>query len=443
MVIGQLLSVAALLTSFAILCLGHGLQSVLLPARGAMFEHYPNLATGAMMSAYYAGFIAGAFVCPRLIVRVGHIRVFAAGASVASVIMLLHALIPHPAAWIAIRAVYGFCLVNLYTVMESWLNSIGEQRTRGKILSIYMIVNFLAMSGGQLLFFAAPVEGFELFSLSAIMLSLALVPLMLSRSAQPSNIKPPESFSLKRLFEVSPLGVTGAAVAGLMGGAYWGLTAVFVLGMGFTQNAVAWFMASSLIGGLIAQWPLGALSDRINRRYVIVLAASLISVASAMLTSMALWDAPAETFGAASLVLIGALFGAGFHPLYSLCIAHANDFVSPQHFVRASTGLQLTQGVGAIFGPLLAGFVMYLGGSGMLYAYIGAFAGLLTVYTVRRLAENRTPKDKRRSPFRLLTRTGLAALLMDPRYRKEAKPATSSGIVANDVTNRQLPSGQS
>lgn len=416
----RLLSVTALLSGFAILCLGHGLQSVLLPARGAMFEYYPNLVTGAMMSAYYIGFIVGTFVCPRLIDRVGHIRVFAAGASCASIIMLLHALILYPLAWIILRAFYGFCFVNLYMVMESWLNSIGEQQTRGKILSVYMIINFLAMSAGQLLFFSAPIEGFELFSISAIMLSMALVPLILSRSVQPADIRPPDIFGLKRLFAVSPLGTAGALIAGLMGGAYWGLTAVFVLKMGFTQSAVAWFMAMSLTGGLLGQWPLGALSDRINRRYVIVLAASLVCLSSALLVLMALlWEAPAETFGVGWLIVIGVFLGVGFHPLYSLCIAHANDFIPPEHFVRASGGLQLIQGVGAIVGPILAGVLMYFGGHAMLFAYIGTLAGLLIIYTLQRMTSRRLPPEEHTSPFRMLTRTGIFAFLMDPRYRNQ------------------------
>lgn len=418
----RLLPAAVLLISFAILCLGHGLQSVLLPARGAMFEHYPNLITGAMMSAYYAGFITGTFFCPKLIVRVGHIRVFAAGAACASIIMLLHALMMHPVAWIALRAVYGFCLVNLYTVMESWLNSIGDKHSRGKILSIYMIINFLAMSCGQFLFFTARATGFELFSLSAIMLSFSLVPLILSQSAQPTVTKA-ERFGVRQLFAASPLGVAGALAAGLMGGAYWGLTASFVLSMGFAQKNIAWFMASSLIGGLLAQWPLGVLSDRTSRRYVIMLAAGLVCAASILLGVMSLWHAPAAAFGIWVLALIGAIFGAGFHPLYSLCIAHANDFIEPEYFVRASTGLQFIQGMGAVIGPLLAGLLMFLGGPSMLYIYIAVMAGLLVLYAVERSAAKRQPGENH-FPFRLLTFTGVFAFMMDPRWRARKRPSS-------------------
>ena len=416
--INRLLSASALLVSFAILCLGHGLQSVLLPARGAMFKDYPNLIDGAMMSAYYIGFIFGTFTGPLLIHRVGHIRVFAAGAACSSTIMLLHALIPQPLVWIGLRMLYGFSFIHLYNVMESWLNSIGDAQSRGKILSIYMIINFIAMSGGQLMFFLAPAAGFELFSVSAIMLSLALVPLVVGRSMQPADIRPPELFGVRKLFKVSPLGIVGALVVGLMGGAYWGMTAIFVLKMGFKQDAVAWFMAASLIGGLLAQWPLGSLSDRINRRYVIMLASALVVCSSWLLAVMALRSAPPATaFGVGLLIVTGAMFGTGFHPLYSLCIAHANDFIGNEYFVRASAGLQFMQAIGAVVGPLLAGILMYLGGYAMLFVYIGTLAGLLILFTLARLAENRPPL--RKTLFHLLTRTGAAAFFMDPRYRRK------------------------
>lgn len=414
----RLLPVAALLISFAILCLGHGLQSVLLPARGAMFPNYPNLITGAMMSAYYAGFIAGTFFCYHLIARVGHIRVFAACTACASAIMLCHALIPNPILWIGIRVIYGFCLVHLYTIMESWLNSIGDAQSRGKILSVYMITNFLAMSAGQSLSLLAPLEGFELFCICAMMLSLAIVPLTLSRIIQPVTVRPVDSFGVRQLMQVSPLGVIGALVAGLMAGGYWGLSAVFIIRIGFEQNAVAWFMAASLMGGLVAQWPLGTLSDRINRRYVIILAASLIALASGFLSLLAMMGG-ATVLSVSGLIIIAIIFGAGFHPLYSLCIAHANDFIGPEQFVRASAGLQMVQGAGAVAGPLLAGLLMYMVGHTMLFIYISLLAGFFALYTLRRMIENRKPAIGGHVPFRFYTKTGLFAFLMDPRSRAQ------------------------
>ncbi len=167
-------------------------------------------------------------------------------------------------------------------------------------------------------------------------------------------------------------------------------------------------MAASLIGGLLAQWPLGLLSDKVNRRYVIILAAALITVSSAMLSLMALWSEPVQIFGINWLIITGAAFGAGFHPIYSLCMAHANDFVSDENFVGASAGLQFIQGIGAIIGPMLAGICMYLGGSKMLFVYIGALAGGFIFYTIKRMSEGRKPGWI--SPFNMLTRNGILTL---------------------------------
>lgn len=400
----RILPIAGLFASFIILCLGNSLQSVLLPAR-ATLEHYSDFTIGTMMSGYYAGFIAGTFIAPWLISRVGHIRVFAAGAAAACAIMLTHALFVQPLAWIILRAFYGLSLVHLFTVMESWLNSLGDKESRGKILSIYMIANFLSSSAGQLLFFIAPVQGFELFSISAVLLSLSLFPLMVSPIKQPEQVPHTASFGVRELYRISPLGIAGALTAGLMAGAYWGLAAVYILEIGFPQNDVAWFMAASLIGGLCAQWPLGVVSDRIGRRLAIMISLCLMLLASLMLAFMGLWDAPKEAFGLLWLCGWGVLFGAGFHPFYSLCMAHANDFVPPGNFVRASAGLQLTQSIGAVIGPMIAGFLMHTLGNKMLFLYIATLVAAFIFYTTQRAIRNRIPFLIK--PFRHFIRSGV------------------------------------
>lgn len=414
MVAHKIVPIISLLASFMILCFGHGLQSVLLPAR-ATLEQFSALTTGAMMSAYYGGFIMGTFICPRLITRVGHIRVFAAGAAVASVIMLLHVLFINPLTWILLRIIYGLSLVHLYTVMESWLNTIVESADRGRILSVYMTINFISMAVGQLLFFLKPVESFELFAIAAVMLSLSLLPVILSVIIQPMPVKSPNTLSLKRLFTLSPLGVTGAFTAGLIGSAYWGLAARFVLKAGYSQEEVALFMSASFIGGLAAQWPLGIASDRIGRRIVIVTASSMIALASVLLVILTMSDNPSGQYGRIPLLLLGILFGAGLHPLYSLCIAHTNDHLGPRHFVRASAGLQFVQSSGAISGPMLASLCMYLVGYQALFVYVALLATGLVLYGLHRMSkELRIQKMK---PFRMFTRLGIAALRLDPRSR--------------------------
>lgn len=408
----SLAPVFALLLSFCVLCLGHGLQSVLLPAR-ATLENYSDFALGLLSSSYFIGFITGTFTAPRLIGRVGHVHVFAASAAGASAAMLCFPMLSGAIPWIMIRFFYGLCLVQFYTVMESWLNSISTGTTRGKILSCYMILNFIAMSGGQLLFSNTSASSYHMFSICAMLFSLSLIPLLLSRIRKPDHVSSAETFGLKRLYACSPLGTAGALAVGLTSGAYWGMTAPYILQLGFPQTHIAWFMAASMMGGLIGQWPLGALSDHINRRWVIVIASVIVSVSALLLTQLALSSSPAIHIGTKGLLSCAMLFGIGFHPLYSLCIAHTNDFVPHHLFVRASATLQLVQSSGAIIGSLLAGMLMQQAGAPVLYMYIGILTGMLAVYSLLRLAEGRIPKYI--SPFRLLTRTGNSAFFLDPR----------------------------
>jgi MFS family permease len=403
----RIIAIFALFISFVILCFGNSLQSVLLPAR-AELEHFSNFTIGVMMSGYYTGFIVGTFICPWLISRVGHVRVFAAASAGASAVMLTHALLPVPLVWIVLRIIYGLCMVHLFTVMESWLNSIGTKDNRAKILSIYMISNFVSSALGQMLFFIAPAQGFQLFSISAALLSLALFPLMLSRIDAPAYMQTPESFGVKEMIRISPLGVMGALFAGLMAGAYWGLAAVYILEIGFPQNDVAWFMAASLTGGLFAQWPLGVLSDRINRRYAIILSLLLICIASVMIGMMALWADPQQVFGSAWLIGWSLVFGAGFHPFYSLCMAHANDFVAEGNFVRASASLQRTQSIGAVAGPMIAGGLMYVFGKKMLFFYIAFLVTVFMLFTIYRMIMGRIPFLSK--PYKILVDNGVVTV---------------------------------
>lgn len=408
----SLAPVFALLMSFSILCLGHGLQSVLLPAR-AVLEHYSDMQLGILSSSYFLGFITGTFTAPSLISRVGHVHVFAASAAGAAAAMISFPLFDGVAAWVLLRFLYGICLVQFYTVMESWLNSISTDTTRGKILSCYMILHFIAMSGGQMLFSSTDIGSYQLFSIAAVLLCLSLIPLLLSRIRKPDEVSSAETFGLRKLYRASPLGTIGALVFGLISGVFWALTAPYVLQLGFSQTHIAWFIAATMLGGLIGQWPLGALSDRISRRVVIAIAATLVAASAGLLTQAGLAPSPAADIGTGGLLVYGMLFGIGFHPFYSLCIAHTNDFVPNHLFVRSCATLQLTQSSGAIAGSLLAGWWVQQFGILLLYSLISGLAGFLALYALLRITGRRVPKYV--SPFRILTRTGTGAFYLDPR----------------------------
>lgn len=404
-----------LLVSFVILCTGHGLQTILVPARATM-EGYSSGVLGMLMSSYYLGFIAGSYSGPALISRVGHVNVFAASAAGACAVLLCFPLMPEPFWWLLLRFIYGICLVHFYTVVESWLNSVSSAETRGKILSVYMLLSFMALTAGQLLFTSTHADGYEMFSIGALLIALSLVPLLLSRIRRPDIVPSPEPLNLRTLYRASPLGVAAALAYGLISGAFWGMSAPFVLGLGYAQQHIAWFIAASMAGGFIAQWPLGTLSDKINRRWVILLAGLIMCASSLLLVNLAQAGPESQTPDLATLLFCGALFGVGFHPLYALCIAHTNDFLSAHQFVKASATLIFVQSVGAIAGATFAGLLMGASGNESLFEFIAITSGVLCVYSLLRLFENRLPKHV--MPFRFFTRTSTTVLALDPRAKE-------------------------
>ena len=260
-------SVSALLFGLGVLLLGSGLQGTLLGVRAGI-EGFAAQTVGLLMAAYYAGYAAGSLYVPVLVRRAGHIRTFAALASVASAAPLLHALYVAPWTWTVLRSVSGFCFVGLFMVVESWLNDKATNATRGTILSIYMIVNLTALAAGQLLLVLADPADYQLFALSSVLVSLALVPVALTRSAAPVPLKTAR-LGLGRLYAVSPLGVVGSFGAGLVQGAFWGRAPRFGQSIGLSTAGIAAFISLTIVGGVLLQWPVGRLSDRFDRRTVI------------------------------------------------------------------------------------------------------------------------------------------------------------------------------
>jgi MFS family permease len=417
----KLIPIAALLGAFFILCLGHGLQSVLVPAR-ATLDAYSSGMTGIMMSAYFGGFMAGTAFGARLISRVGHTRVFAAVASVAAITMLGLSLSAQPALWMLLRFVYGLSMAHIFMVIESWLNAMSDKESRGRILSIYMMVNFGGVICGQWMMGLADPAGFALFSLAAIFMCMALPPLLLSVASPPSHHGPLERFGLRDMYHASPLGTVGMILTGIMSGAFWGLGVVFAMKLGFTAEQASMFVSVSYIGGLSAQVPLGWLSDRIGRRIVIAAAAGTVCVASTGLCMLALSDEPLSWH--IFMLGLGLLFGMGFHPLYSLLVAHVNDFLPPQHFVKAAAGLLALYSFGAIAGPLFAGQMMGWWGAQMLFVLCGLSMSALLLLCLWRIIISRPVPQDTADRFIPTAVTGMLAFEMDPRGEPKEPPPT-------------------
>jgi MFS family permease len=374
----------ALLLGFFLMQTGNTFQGTILSIRGEI-EGFTLAQIGAVGAGFWGGVIIGSLRASGVIRRVGQIRTFAACGAIAATAPLVHLLVMDPFVWIAARALTGFCFAGMFIVVESWLNAGASSENRGQILSIYGMTGLLAGIGGQLLLPLTDPAGFRPFSIIACIISLALVPIALTQSAPPAP--PPEGahVSLNRLYRDSPLGVVVGFLGGVTTGAFFTLGPIFAERRGLATGEIAVFMACGTLGGFVAAWPLGLLSDRYDRRLVIVGAASAAAVS--LMAMLALVPATAYPW---LLYLCVALFGGMIIPTYSLALAHLSDAVSQEEMVAASGGLLLAHGAGAAAGPLIAGFAMSATPRGLSYTLIAAQA-LIVLFGVGRLVFRAAP----------------------------------------------------
>ncbi len=366
--------IASLLLAVAFLLAGNGLQFTLLPLRGHA-DGLGDFALGVIGSAYYIGFVSGCLLAPRLIVRAGHIRAFAAMAALAVVIALAYALNTDVIAWTLFRLVNGFCLAGIYLVIESWLNDRASNHNRGMVMSAYVFVNFLAFTVGQLMVTLYPIREDGNFILAAMLLSFAILPVALTRSAQPAPITI-VIFRPMQLYRAAPVGLVGCLMVGMANGSFLGLGPLSAAGNGLSVGKVALFMSGATLAGALVQWPVGRLSDRLDRR--IVLFALLVGAA---VTGVLLWMFARNGW---LLLTFGVLFGALALPCYSLAAAHAYDKTAPSDMVPTAATILLANAVGAAIGPLLASLVMAALGPRALFLFTAAAQGLLAVYVFYR-----------------------------------------------------------
>ena len=369
-------SLSALMVSVALLMLSNSLFSTLLALR-AKIEGYSNEFIGLTMSVYFIGFCIGTFRSAPLINRVGHIRSFAAFGAIASASTLCFVLVIHPWAWLIARLVMGASIAGMFVVAESWLNNRASNEIRGTVLAIYIGIGYLAAAiGQQALPWSNPADA-NLFLLVAIFLSLAVVPVSLTRATHPDPIPSPR-LDLRRLLFTSPAAVTGCFAAGLAIGALWGLAPIYARDIGLSVNQVAMFMSAALVGGLLFQLPIGRLSDRLDRRGVLLgttLLGGLIAISLAL--------GPALPFPA----LLGAIFlYYGFtSTLYPLSLAYANDYLEHDDVITMGSGFVLAFSVGAALGPIAASLTMRWTGPSGLFLFEILVASGLTLFTLWRM----------------------------------------------------------
>ncbi|AAV95058.1 MFS transporter [Ruegeria pomeroyi] len=365
----QLLPVSALLLGSALLLFAGGMNSLILPIRGAQ-EGFSASALGLLGTGWALGYVAGCFYTPRLVGKVGHVRAFSVMSGIAAVAVLLSLLLLTPWTWIPLRAMSGFCFAGAAMIVESWLSERAEPSTRGRIFGLYTMVNLGASTAGQLVLTMGDTTGFMFFVLPAIFYCLALMPTAMSSKTVPKPLVSVR-LDLMALWRNSPVAVIGVLCVGVSNSAFGTLSAVYADGIGLALTTVALFASLPVLAGAVSQIPIGWLSDRLDRRAV------LIGVAVLALAVDTIFIVLSPETRMLNLVL-ASLFGAAIYAMYPIIIAHANDHAAADQAIQVSGGLLMLYGLGSILGPLLAGFGMEtLGGTGLFMTSAGAHVLLI------------------------------------------------------------------
>ncbi len=401
--------ILSLLLGVALLLAGAGLQTTLLPLRAGA-DNFGTFAIGAIGSSYYLGFVAGCILGPFVILRAGHIRAFSALVAVASAMALLHALIPQPLAWALIRLAAGFCLAGFYLVIESWLNDRSTNETRGLVMSAYVIVNFSAIAAGQMIVTTQPIEGTSLFMIAAILCALSIVPIALTRSAQPAPITIVQ-FQPRTLWQAAPVALAGSFMVGLSLGAFWSLAPAAIQLTGADVTQVATFMTVAVIAGALAQYPIGRASDRMDRRLVLF---ALLAASACTALALSLY----ATAGTALMVL-AFLFGALALPTYSIAAAHGFDRTPAGEMVATSATILLANGLGSVAGPILAAIFMREIGPGGLFLFVAVSQLALAIFVVYRTRVKAPAEQAEKEVFDIAKTAPVGAIVPVEELRPE------------------------
>lgn len=374
----------ALLVGVGLLLGGAGLLSTLILVRGQA-EGFSDQTLGLVMSAYFSGFFLGTFAAPNLIQRIGHIRSFAFFACACTVVVLLHPVVINPLAWALLRMASGIALVGLYTVIESWLNAAAPQQHRSQVFGAYMAVNLGALAAGQWLLGVAPLDSFVLFSLVAVLICMAALPVTASRMTQP-ELPASVRLRLPEVFRLAPAAAGGALLAGLATGGFWGLTAVYATHLDLSIAGISALISLTIVGGAVLQMPIGRASDRGDRRTTL-----------AMISALAAVLAIAMIFSQAHLRLLYSLFflfGGLVFAIYPLCVAHLLDHLPAERVLAGCSSLLLLSGIGSALGPAIAGTLMqHLGAKALPAFFAVTCAAVAAVAGGRRLVRRRRRPD--------------------------------------------------
>ena len=402
----------ALFLGFGMLMVGNGLNLAVLGVR-VVDEGFGVRTSGYVMSSYFAGFLIGPTIISRLLSTVGHIRVFAGLASLASGAVLIHSISVVPITWALMRLVFGFCMAGLFIVLESWLNDASTPTTRGRTLAVYMVVSMGGLAIGQLIIAFVDTAGYTLFILASVLVSLAVVPVTLAATTEAPPVREAERLGLSELYRTVPTGLVGMLFTGMSIGVLFGLGAVYAAGVGFSPGRLAAFLVLPTVGSLLMQWPIGLISDRLPRRGVIfVVALGAVAVCGVM----------AVLPSRSPLILVGMfLLGGMTFPLYSLLLTYTLDGSAPGKAIGASSSLLRVNGAGAVIGPVIASSFMGSTGPTAFFWALAVTHGVIVAYVGYRIVSADTLPMERQGKF-----VALPARSTELAIRLTARPLKAS-----------------
>lgn len=401
----------ALFTGFGMIIISHGFQGNLLGIR-AVLEEFNYIATGTMMSGYFIGYFIGANMVPNLVSKVGHIRVFAAFASIASLSALVHAVFVDPYVWTISRFLTGFSMIGIFIIVESWLNDRATNKTRGKVLSIYMLVTYLGMSMGNLLLNVSSPKNYEPFIMISLLFSIALVPILLTKR-KPPKFKKTSSIKIKELFKISPFGSFSTFCSGFIFSAMLTMLSVYAVTMNLSVFEISVLLVGVTLAGALFQWPIGSLSDSYDRRLIIIgccIFASFFTILSIFYSGLSFNNLLAEEMLRFNYFSIGTgmdktklfifiiLLAGMILPLFSLNLALVNDYIPKEKFVAAGGGLNIIFGLGAIGGPIICSVLMSLFGPNGFFIHLLFFLLVMSLFGIFRMTR-RKYEDNPESTF--------------------------------------------
>jgi MFS family permease len=414
--------VSSVLAGTALLMLGTSLLSILLPLSLSRSGFSIEI-VGFVMSAYYGGLVLGAIYCMRIIARIGHIRAYACFAAITCAAVLAHPMWVDPFFWIGLRLITGFCLAGLFAVLESWLNHSSGNRTRGRVLSIYLMTTYVSITAGQLLVNLWDAWQYMPYMVGGMVVALSLVPVVMTRVEAP-DISQSEHLPARELFRISPLAVVGCVSSGLVLGGFYGMGAIYAKLIQFDQWGVSVFLSAMVVGGFLLQFPIGRLSDKLDRRTV--MAVCMLLATGLCAAAIFVPRLSAEIWPIAA---IAALCGGPFSVIYPLSTGQAYDYLPKERYVAAAGGLLLAYAVGATAGPIVVSFLMGRLGAEAFFGFFAVVCGLLCLFVVYRMRMRTALPANQQEVYRQVPAYSPVAAELDPR-------ATTKGGAAS-----QAPAG--